>query len=154
MQAIAAQRILTTLLGDILVYEIDSERKWRAYFYHNNQFTLLKDKIDGAFVVREDDKGVFNVKFALNPYSPRYGALQHSRLVSLFPEGILDPLALEKDGDALIVDASADRSSERATLNYLGQKYRINVPQTIHMGHVEARCRADIKQDDNVGANC
>ena len=48
---------------------------------------------------------------------------------------------MEQAGNVLIVDEAADRSSERALLNYLGDKYSINVPQILRMGHTAAVIR-------------
>jgi hypothetical protein len=50
---------------------------------------------------------------------------------------------MEEAGDVLIVDSKADRSSERATLNYLGEKYGINVPQIIRMGSMAGIIRPE-----------
>lgn len=137
---LAATRIVTTLLGDVLVLELDSGRQWQAHFFDDNLITQFGDLVDGAVVGQLDESGAV-MHFVLNPFSSRYEKLRRSRLAEAFKDGVRDPLAMEQAGEVLIVDDAADRSSERALLNYLGKKYSINVPQILRMGHMAAVTR-------------
>ena len=137
---LATTRIITTLLGDVLVLELGSERKWRAHFFDDNLITKFGDLVDGAVVAQTTPEGA-EMHLVLNPFSSRYERLKCSRLAGAFRKGVRDSLAMEQAGNVLIVDEAADRSSERALLNYLGDKYSINVPQILRMGHTAAVIR-------------
>jgi hypothetical protein len=137
---IAAQRIKTTLLGDELVLELGSERNWRAVFFSDSIFQKNQDSIDGVFVSRLEGDEMY-IELVLNPLSPSYPQFCCSEIAKAFGDGIYDPKALETAGKILIVDQTADRSSERGTLNWLGDKYGINVPQILRMGHTAAAVR-------------
>lgn len=140
---LATLRVITTLMGDVHVLELGSERQWHAYFFDDNLFQKHSEVVDGAIVAEINDYSSVSITLhlVLNPFTTRYQKLQSSSLAKLLPNSILDPLALEATGEALIVDSAADRTSERATLNYLGAKYGINVPQILRKGHTDARVR-------------
>lgn len=93
--------------------------------------------MDGAVVGEIQEDGVV-MNLVLNPFSSRYERLRRSSIAEAFNEGVRDSFAMEKAGTVLIVDDAADRSSERALLNYLGDKYSINVPQILPLGHMAA----------------
>jgi len=133
---LAAQQIRATLLGDITIFEKNSERQWRAYFFDHNYFHRYRDSIDGAIVSQME-----TVQLILNPFSPRYDRFIDSNIVNAFSAGLLDPLKLECDGEAVIVGPSADRTSEEGKLDYLANTYGINDPFIIRMGHYAAFMR-------------
>lgn len=139
---LAATRIITTLLGDVWVLELDSGRQWRAHFFDENLITKFGDMVDGAVVGEITDEGAV-MHLVLNPFSSRYEQLRISNLAEAFKDGVRDSFAMEKAGTVLIVDEAADKTSERATLNYLGDKYSINVPQILRMGHMAAVARGE-----------
>lgn len=139
---LAATRIITTLLGDVWVLELDSGRQWRAHFFDENLITKFGDMVDGAVVGEITDEGAV-MHLVLNPFSSRYEQLRISNLAEAFKDGVRDSFAMEKAGTVLIVDAAADKTSERATLNYLGDKYSINVPQILRIGHMAAVARGE-----------
>jgi len=139
---LACQRVKTTLLGDVWVVEVGTDRQWHAHFFDDNLFVQLGDAIDGAIVAQPTDMGAV-LELVLNPYSRRYPHLKTSNFAMALSDGTTDSFAMEKTGEVLIVDSSADRSSERATLNYLGQKYDIHVPQIIRTGSMAAIIRPE-----------
>jgi hypothetical protein len=139
---LVARRACTTLLGDITIFESESERQWRAYFFDHNQFYRYKDVLDGAFV-SEVRPAEVSVQLILNPLSSRYGAFRCSRLVQAFSSGLLDPLSTERDGDGVIVGSDADRRSEHTKLSYLASRYAIHHPYIIRMGHHAAMIRPE-----------
>ena len=144
--ALAAQRLSTTLLGDVCVHELDSKRQWHAHFFDSNLFQQLENAIDGVIILRlnyvAEGEVSTNFELVLNPFSPRYLRLKESRLATVYPESVIDSFKLEKMGKVLIADYATDRSSERDTINYLGIKYGINVPQLLRMGHMTAIIKA------------
>jgi hypothetical protein len=137
---IATKRIITTLIGDAWVVELGSKRQSSALFFEDNTFSRLGEALDGAVVGEIHESGA-TIHFILNPFSSRYGRLVSSQIAKVFSEGVRDPNAMERNGEALIVDSLADRTSERSVLNYLGAKYGINVPQRIPLGHMAAMIR-------------
>jgi hypothetical protein len=139
---LVANRARTTFLGDITIFESESDRQWRAYFFDHNQFHRYKDVLDGAFIseVRPSEA---SVQLILNPLSSRYGAFRRSRLVHAFSSGLLDPVAIERDGDGVIVGPDADRTSENSKLSYLASRYAIHQPFIIRMGHHAAMIRPE-----------
>jgi hypothetical protein len=139
---LACQRVITTLLGDVWVVELGTERQWHAHFFDDNLFVQLGDAIDGAIVAQPTDTGAV-LELVFNPHSCRYPRLKTSNFAMALSQGTTDSFAMEEAGDVLIVDSKADRSSERATLNYLGEKYGINVPQIIRMGSMAGIIRPE-----------
>lgn len=137
---LVAQRIKATLLGDITIFETDSERQWRAYFFDHNQFHRFQDTLDGAFV-SELIGGEVSLQLILNPFSARYESFLQSKLVEAFSSGLLDPMREEQKGEAVIVGSEVDRSSERSKLDYLESRYQIRQPFVIRMGHFAAYTR-------------
>lgn len=136
----AAERIITTLLGDVWVLEHGSSRQWHAHFFDDNLITKFGDVVDGVVVGEFIEEGA-TMHFVLNPFSSRYERMRRSRLAEAFKNGVCDSFAMEQAGTVLIADEAADRSSERALLNYLGDKYSINVPQIIRLGQIAAMHR-------------
>lgn len=137
---LAARRVRATLLGDITVFEAESDRQWCAYFFDYNEFHRYRVILDGA-IVSEIASTQVSAQLILNSLSPRYGGFRSSRLVQAFSSGLLDPLTIEGDGDSVIVGSDADRTSEQTKLDYLASKYGIQHPFIIRMGHMAARLR-------------
>jgi hypothetical protein len=137
---LAAERVRATLLGDITVFEAESDRQWRAYFFDYNEFHRYRAILDGA-IVSEIASSQVSAQLILNPLSPRYDGFRSSRLVQAFSSGLLDPLTIERDGEAVIVGSDADRTSEQTKLDYLASKYGIQQPFIIRMGHTATMLR-------------
>jgi hypothetical protein len=135
---LAAQRVRATLLGDITVFESDSERQWRAYFFDYNKFYQFREVLDGAIVSNVGSAQV-SAQLILNPLSSRYDRFRSSRLVRAFSSGLLDPMT-EREEDAVIVGSGADRTSEQSKLDYLASAYGIHHPFIIRMGHFAVMC--------------
>ncbi len=138
---LAARRVRTTLLGDITVFEAESDQQWCGYFFDYNEFHRYRATLDGA-IVSEIASTEVSVQLVLNSLSPRYDRFRSSRLVEAFSSGLLDPLRIEGDGDAIIVGSDADRTSEQTKLDYLASKYGIRNPFIIRMSHMAAMLRS------------
>jgi hypothetical protein len=140
---LVAQRVRATLLGDITIFESESERQWRAYFFDHNHFHRYKAVFDGA-VISEVRPAEISAQLILNPLSARYDRFLCSALVQSFSMGLLDPMTIEREGDGLIVGLQADRTSEDTKLSYLASHYGIHDPFIIRMGHHAALLRAGL----------
>ena len=136
---LAADRVRATLLGDITVYESDSERQWRAYFFDHSQFFRHREVLDGAIVSSMTEKNRISVQLILNPLSPRYDLFRYSNLYHILSAGVLNPLTEE---DTLVLGADANRDLEQDKLDYLALKHGINNPYIIRMGHIAAMARS------------
>lgn len=103
-----------------------SETAWGCYFYYKiAMFIQYKDILDGAVITMDD-----SIKIFPNILSPKYQQLKQSSLFSIFKEGINDPLEMEKDKKALVVDESLDR--ENLHLEII-KKYRLKSLQVFPM---------------------
>jgi len=71
------------------------------------------------------------IKLCLNPYSQNCEALRDSPFARKLTIGLVDPVAQEAAGKALIADTDIDRRNPEEVLNYLRAKYRI--PKLLNM---------------------
>ncbi|EIA1625526.1 hypothetical protein MT303_004832 [Vibrio parahaemolyticus] len=92
-----------------------------CYFFDNSDFFNQRMVLDGAFIIGERTG-----KLCLNPLSPNYDVLKQSHLVSVFSQGVLDPIELEEQGRAYIVDAPINRRDKEAVVRYLASKYELD----------------------------
>jgi hypothetical protein len=102
-----------------------------SYFFHNSDFYRFHEIIDGAIVSTESQR-----KLLLNPLSPRYAELKISSLPKHFGKFVVDPLDLERQGRAFIVDSGVDRSDKEAVLNYLRKKYGVDDMMNLTMTYL------------------
>jgi hypothetical protein len=128
-------------MGDITVFEAESDRQWCGYFFDYNEFHRYRAILDGA-IISEIAPTEVSAQLVLNSLSPRYDRFRSSRLVEAFSSGLLDPLRIESEGDAIIVGSDADRTSEQTKLDYLASKYGIQNPFIIRMAHMAAMLRS------------
>lgn len=126
-----ARQIRATLLGSTQVVDLQ-ETSWQrdCYFFHNSAFFRWRDTLDGA-VIAQSKSG----QLLVNPFSSRVDRLRRSPMAVTFGQGVLDPIALEAEGRACIVDGDVDRSDEAAVQHFLQRKYGRPMLQSIEMGH-------------------
>jgi hypothetical protein len=132
---LAADRVRATLIGDITIFDADSERQWRACFFDHSQFFRHREVLDGAIVSSMSKNDIITVQLILNPLSPRYELFRCSKLSEMLSACILNPFIEE---DMLVVGADANRDSEQDKLDYLALKYNIKNPFIIRMSHIAA----------------
>lgn len=107
-----------TLYGSIHLFSI--ERYGKCYFFHNSDFFKYREVLDGA-IISTESKG----QLLLNPLSPRYNKMKGSSIIKHFKKGsIVDPIEIENQGQAFLVDSGINRADEHAVLEYLKQKYK------------------------------
>ena len=114
----------TSLYGDkhIIPMEDDFDRGIKKCFYYtNSDFFNNREVLDGAFILG----GSFG-RLCINSISSNYFEVVKSAFVDVFRPGVLDPVELEKKGEAYIADTAIDRSDDQALKAYLCEKYHLN----------------------------
>ena len=126
-QDLKLRQFESTLYGRVPIFSLDSgAQTCDCYYFQFNDFYRYRGGIDGA-IISTDRK----VKLLLNSYSDQYKDLRNSLLASKFGGGVLDPLALEQNGNAYIADCDIDRRKENYVIRYLCDKYGKNHMQAI-----------------------
>jgi hypothetical protein len=114
----------STLYGATKVFNLDVSKSMRdCFFFHNSDF-FRYNKLDGAFLATAN-KGAATIRLCLNPFSERWSALRDSPFASKLNSGLVDPIAREAAGKAMIADTDIDRRNPDAVLDYLRLKYGI-----------------------------
>jgi hypothetical protein len=131
------EQFMATLYGRSNVLELGSDGYRRCYFYRNSDFFWRRDVIDGA-VAAYTDGPTISAKVCLNPLSPRFEALRRSPVLKPFGTAIEDPLKLEAEGGAFVLDAELDRRVEGPLLDYLQKKYSTGPLMAIDLGYTRA----------------
>ncbi len=120
----------TTLYGS--TYLQTTERYGNCYFFYNSDFFKYRDVLDAA-IVSTASKG----KLLLNPLSPRYTRMKNSSLINHFIDGsIIDPMKLDKEEQAFLVDSDVNRAEEQAVLQYLKEKYKTDKIAVVTMHYM------------------
>lgn len=104
-----------------------------CYHYGHSDFYNHKNVLDGAVVSTSE-----GMKFCLNVCSPKYRFLKESGFRKAFGEGVLDPIDLERSGDALIVDSDVNRNDEIAVMEYVIEKYNLKRAIKMPMKQISA----------------
>lgn len=131
------EQFMATLYGRTNILEMNASSFRRCYYFRHADFFRRADVIDGAVVAHTNGKSI-SAKLCLNSLSPRFNALRRSPVLSPFGSAIEDPVALEADGTAFVLDATLDRKQEGPLLSYLQQKYGTGPLMTFDMGHTSA----------------
>lgn len=121
-----------TLYGCTKSFDLDVSASLRdCYFRYNSEFFRHND-LDGAYLLKADN-GSGVIRLCLNPFGANWKALRDSPFTSKLVNGLVDPVALESSGEAMIVDTDIDRRDEQALLGYLSGKYGIEKLQFMDM---------------------
>jgi hypothetical protein len=119
-----------TLYGSTYLHT--TERYGNCYFFYDSDFFKYCDVLDAA-IISTASKG----RLLLNPLSPRYVRMKDSSLIKHFTEGsIIDPIELEDEGKAFLVDSDVNRADEQAVLQYLKEKYKTNKVAVVEMHYM------------------
>lgn len=114
----------TSLYGDKYIIPMEGDfdkRIKRCFYYTNSDFFNNREVLNGAFILG----GKFG-RLCVNSVSSNYLKVVKSAFVDVFRPGVLDPVELEKEGKAYIVDTDIDRSDDQALKEYLCEKYHLN----------------------------
>lgn len=131
------EQFMATLYGRTNILEMDASRYRRCYYFRNSDFFRRSAIVDGAVVAHTDGKSI-SVKLCINSLSPRYAALRESEVITPFGTAVEDPIELEADGKAFILDTDLDRNQEEPLLTYLQGKYKTKPLMKFDMNYIGA----------------
>lgn len=112
-----ADQFKDTIYGSTLI--LNGNIKKTCYFFRDSAFFKRKT-IDAAIVGYISNYKII-LELCLNPYSLNYEALRNSSFLEPFKMAVVDPIKLEKQGDAYIPDHDINR---KFVLLHLQEKYK------------------------------
>ena len=121
-------QFVATLYGSTTIVEPSKSSARECFFFYNSDFYRHRNILDGAIVSTESMHALL-----LNPHSPRAARLKQSTLCDRFDGGVIDPIKIESQGKAYIVDGDVDRGDEEAVIAYLKEKYHTELLTKIDM---------------------
>jgi len=131
------EQFIATLYGRTNIFEMNTSHYRRCYYFRNADFFRRAAVIDGAVVAHTDGTSI-SAKLCLNSLSPRYESLRRSAVLAPFGSAIEDPMTLEAEGTAFILDCALDRKSEDPLLAYLQEKYATAPLMKFDLGYINA----------------
>lgn len=131
------EQFMSTVYGRTNVLEMNADGYRRCYFFRHGDFYRRAGVIDGAVAAHTDGRKI-TARLCLNPLSPSFDQLRRSELLKPFGTAVEDPLALEAQGLALILDSDLDRNAEGPLLEYLQNKYKTGPLMKIDLGYTRA----------------
>jgi hypothetical protein len=134
-------QLLATLYGSTRVFELNGDGRHRTcYFFRNSDFYRFREVLDGAYVTYLTGD-TLTIKLCLNPYSPKWERLRDSPFAAQLENGLIDPIAEEKEGISYVVDGDVERTNGSAVMEYLHEKYKLVQAMNIDMGMTTATIR-------------
>lgn len=126
-----------TLYGATKTFDLNqSDSHQDCFFFYNSEFFRHQD-VDGAYLVVAKERTA-TVRLCLNPLSNRWMNLRDSPFAKKLVTGLVDPVAQEAAGEAMIVDGPVNRRDREAVLSYLRTKYGIQKIMNMDMNMVSA----------------
>ena len=129
-----------TLYGSASVFDLDNSASLQdCYFFNDSAFYRYRDDLDGAILASLRGSQA-KLKLCLNPFGPRWEALRDSPFAGKFPNAIVDPIAKEAKGLAMVADTPIARGDSEAMLEYLrkkhGKPHLLEMPMQMHTAAV------------------
>lgn len=114
-----AKRFTTTLYGSRLVVPKNKpfDVRW-CYYFENSDFFRYREILAGAIVSSSK-----NCQLCINDLYSHAASFRNSSFRRIFKQGYCDPIELEQNNQAYIVNSNIDRCDKSAVLTYLGNKY-------------------------------
>jgi hypothetical protein len=131
------EQFMATLYGRTKILEMNAAHSRRCYYFRNADFFRRSEIIDGAIVAHTDGNSI-SARLCLNSLSPRFEALRRSTVLAPFGTAVEDPMALEAEGTAFILDCALDRKNEAPLLAYLQEKYSTAPLMKFDLGYTNA----------------
>lgn len=131
------EQFMATLYGRTNILEMNASGYRRCYYFRYSDFVRRAAVLDGAVVAHTDGRSIA-ARLCLNAFSPRYEALRSSPVVRPFGTAIEDPLKLEAEGTAFVLDSALSRKQEGPLLEYLQEKYKTGPLMTFDLGYLSA----------------
>ena len=120
-------QIVDTIYGSTKIIEyMKPPVSKTCFFFRNSDFYRRKECLDAAIVGYYLTNNQLEIAIYLNPYSDRYESLKDSEFLRPFGKAVIDPILLEKSGEAYIPDADIDRKNPSQVLRNLENKYGIH----------------------------
>jgi hypothetical protein len=125
----------STLYGYEVIVEWGKQNGFSGFCYHfgHSDFYNHRNVLDGAVVSTTNE-----MKFCINACSPKYHLLKESGFRKAFEDGVLDPIDLEEEGQALIVNSDVNRNDENAVMEYVIKKYKLQKAMKMPMQQISA----------------
>ncbi|WP_291319352.1 hypothetical protein [Desulfonatronospira sp.] len=103
-------------------------RAYACHFFRESDFWRYRNELDGAIVSRQVAHDQVNVSVLLNPYSLRADRLRTGTLLaSVERAALVDVVAEEAERICLIADCAIDRRDPGRVLDYVCEKYRLDL---------------------------
>ena len=134
------EQFMATLYGRTNILEMSASHYRRCYYFRNSDFFRRAEVIDGAIVAHTDGSSI-SVKLCLNSLSPRFKAIRCSEVLTPFGRAVEDPVELEANGSAFILDCALNRQNESPLLAYLQKKYSTKPLMNFDLGYTNASIR-------------
>lgn len=115
-------QFINTIYGRNLIVPMGNNAPEPKYFYYYgyNDFFRHREILDGALVC--DGR---RATLCLNTFSANYEKIRSSGFGDKLTSGILDPLTLEENGQAYVLDSDIDRKKTESIDKYLIKKYSL-----------------------------
>ena len=109
-----------TLYGSKLIIPLGNNAPTArdCFYYEFSDFFRYSDIIDGALISNGS-----KMKCCLNNFSEAYKSIKDNVFVDIFKGKVVDPVQLEKEGKAYLLDSNIDRRDTESLNNYLIKKY-------------------------------
>ena len=131
------EQFMSTLYGRTNILEMNADGYRRCYYFRNADFFRRASVIDGAVAAYTDGKSI-SARLCLNALSPQYEALKRSAVLPPFGTAVEDPIELEAEGAAFILDCDLNRKDEGPLLSYLQTKYKTAPLMKFDLGYTSA----------------
>lgn len=131
------EQFMATLYGRTNILEMNATGYRRCYYFRTSDFYRRANVLDGAVAVYTDGRSI-SARLCLNSLSPRFEQLRNSPVVRPFGTAVEDPVRLEAEGTAFVLDCDLDRRKEGALLSYLQGKYKTGPLMKFDLGYLNA----------------
>ncbi len=117
-----------TLFGSANLFDLNDESNTMksCYYFGESSFFKYNDRIDAAVISSLD-----RYALCVNNYSPRYNSFKESSFCNAFKDGVIDPIVLEANNRAYIVNGDINRCDKKEVLKHVQKKY--NKPRLIDL---------------------
>jgi hypothetical protein len=139
------EQFMATLYGRTNILEMNADGYRRCYYFRQSDFFRRAASIDGAVVAYTDGTSL-EAQLCLNSLSPRYAELRQSAVMIPFGAAVEDPMELEADGTAFVLDSDLNRNDEGPLLAYLQTKYRTRPLMKFDLGYMGASVLASLDE--------
>lgn len=135
------EQFMSALYGRTNILEMNATEYRRCYYFRNSDFFRRAAVIDGAVAAYTDGRSI-SARLCLNSLSPGFEQLRNSPVVRPFGTAVEDPVRIEADGTAFVLDCDLDRKKEDELLVFLEGKYKTGPLMKFDLGYINASALA------------